>query len=456
MEQANILIVDDEEGIRFQLKWALNKDYQVVLAADSNIALQRIREKRPNVVLLDIALSSVDNTGGLRLLDAIQEIDPTIKVVMITGHDTRSNALEAIARGAYDFYSKPIDLDEIRIVIKRALYIQALQRENMALRLKVTEESRSALIGKSPQMCDVIEMIEQISSKDNVTVLIQGESGTGKEVVAREIHSLSVVSGKFVTVDCGSIPAALIESELFGHEKGAFTSAHRSKTGKLEDAKNGTLFLDEIAELPLDLQVKFLRFLQQREIQRVGGLKVIPIHTRVIAATNRNLEAEVANGNFRTDLYFRLSVVTLFLPPLCERGNDIVLLANTYLNRYQTDFGKQIKGFTPEAVEAMMQHPWTGNVRELQNRILRGLVVMHGDQLTAEDMDFVAQIKSSQTLQDAKADIERKFVERALYQHQGNISSAADFIGVTRTTFYDLLKRHQIVASSYRNQSNDK
>jgi len=291
---------------------------------------------------------------------------------MITGHDTRSNALEAIARGAYDFYSKPIDLDEIRIVIRRALYIQALQRENIALRLKMEmeEEPRSALIGKSPQMCDVTEMIEQISSKDNVTVLVQGESGTGKEVVAREIHSLSAVSGKFVTVDCGTIPAALIESELFGHEKGAFTSAHRSKTGKLEEAENGTLFLDEIAELPLDLQVKFLRFLQQREIQRVGGLKVIPIHMRVIAATNRNLEAEVANGNFRTDFYFRLSVVTLFLPPLCERGNDILLLANAYLNRYQTDFGKQIKGFTPGAVEAMMQHSWTGNARELQNRIL--------------------------------------------------------------------------------------
>lgn len=254
-------------------------------------------------------------------------------------------------------------------------------------------------------------MIEQISSKNNVTVLVQGESGTGKEVVAREIHRLSAVSGKFVTVDCGAIPAALIESELFGHEKGAFTSAHRSKTGKLQAAENGTLFLDEIAELPLDLQVKFLRFLQQREIQRVGSLKVIPIHTRVIATANRNLEAEVAAGNFRTDLYFRLSVVTLF--------------------------GKQIKDFTPEAVKAMMQHPWTGNVRELQNRILRGLVVMRGNQITAEDMDFVTPMKSSKTLQDAKADIERKFIKRALYQHQGNISSAADFIGVTRTTFYD-------------------
>jgi two-component system NtrC family response regulator len=447
--QDNILIVDDEEGIRLQLKWALNPFYQVTLASNAEAALQEIYQKRSNVVLLDIALSPTDEKEGIRLLGTILKLDPTIKVIMMTGHDTRENALQAIERGAFDFHPKPVDLDEIRIVIKRALYIQALERENQTLRLATLEDSHSALIGKSSQMLDVIEMIRRVAATD-ITVLIYGESGTGKEVVAREIHRLSNVPGKFITVNCGAIPRELMESELFGHEKGAFTDAHRMKRGKLEEANRGTAFLDEIAELPLELQVKMLRFLQEREVERLGGLAPIPITARVLAATNQDLEAYVEKGAFREDLYYRLNVVTISIPPLRERRDDIILLANAKLHQYNKDFRKKIKGFTQEAIEAMIHYPWPGNIRELQNRIQRGMVVAHGDRLTEDDLGLTPVVEGTETLQQAKDALEREFVEKALIRHKGNISKAADAIGVTRVTFYDLLKKHEIDIDGFR------
>jgi len=447
--QDNILIVDDEEGIRLQLKWALNPFYQVTLASNAEATLQEIYQKRSNVVLLDIALSPTDEKEGIRLLETILKLDPTIKVIMMTGHDTRENALQAIERGAFDFHPKPVDVEEIRIVIKRALYIQALERENQTLRLATLEDSHSALIGKSSQMLDVIEMIRRVAATD-ITVLIYGESGTGKEVVAREIHRLSNVPGKFITVNCGAIPRELMESELFGHEKGAFTDAHRMKRGKLEEANRGTAFLDEIAELPLELQVKMLRFLQEREIERLGGLAPIPITARVLAATNQDLEAQVEKGAFREDLYYRLNVVTISIPPLRERRDDIILLANAKLHQYNKDFRKKIKGFTQEAIEAMMHYPWPGNIRELQNRIQRGMVVAHGDRLTEDDLGLTPVVEGTETLQQAKDALEREFVERALIRHKGNISKAADAIGVTRVTFYDLLKKHAIDIDGFR------
>ncbi|MBI1930100.1 PEP-CTERM-box response regulator transcription factor [Candidatus Poribacteria bacterium] len=447
--QDNILIVDDEEGIRLQLKWALSPFYQVTLASNAEAALQEIYQKRSNVVLLDIALSPTDEKEGIRLLGTILKLDSTIKVIMMTGHDTRENALQAIERGAFDFHPKPVDLDEIRIVIKRALYIQALERENQTLRLATLEDSHRALIGKSPQMLDVIEMIRRVAATE-ITVLIYGESGTGKEVVAREIHRLSNVPGKFITVNCGAIPKELMESELFGHEKGAFTDAHRLKRGKLEEANRGTAFLDEIAELPLELQVKILRFLQEREIERLGGLAPIPITARVLAATNQDLEAYMEKGAFREDLYYRLNVVTISIPPLRERRDDIILLANAKLHQYNKDFRKKIKGFTQEAIEAMMHYPWPGNIRELQNRIQRGMVVAHGERLTEDDLGLTPVVKGPEILQQAKDALEREFVERALIRHKGNISKAADAIGVTRVTFYDLLKKHEIDVDGFR------
>ena len=445
----SLLIVDDEEGIRLQLKWAFASLYQVVQASNAEEALLAVRQKPPNVVLLDIALSPTDEKGGLRTLEAILKVDPTIKVIMMTGHDTRENALIAIEQGAYDFYAKPIDLDELRVVIKRALHIQALERENQTLRLANLEASQSALIGKSPQMLDVYQMIRRVAPTD-ITVLIHGESGTGKEVVAREIHRLSHVKGKFVAVNCGAIPKELMESELFGHEKGAFTDAHRLKRGKLEEANGGTAFLDEVAELPLELQVKLLRFLQEREIERVGGLAMIPITARVLAATNRDLEACVARGSFREDLYYRLNVVTVSLPPLRERKEDLLLIANAKLHQYNKDFKKKIKGFTQGALEAMLQYPWPGNVRELQNRIQRGMVVAPSDRLTDEDLGLHPANEGPKTLQRAKDEVEREFIRRALIQQKGNISKAADAIGVTRVTFYDMLKKHQIQSEAFR------
>ena len=450
----SILIVDDEEGIRLQLKWALNEDYEVALSEDADAALESVRQTPPNVVLLDIALSPTDETGGLRLLDAILRVDSTLKVIMITGHDTRENARQALEQGAYDFHSKPADLDELRIVIKRALYIQALERENQALRLETAESSQGDLIGNSSQMRKVLERIQQVASTD-VTVSIRGESGTGKDVVAREVHRLSGVLGKFMPVNCAAILKELMESELFGHERGAFTDARRTKRGKLEEADKGTAFLDEIAELPLELQVKLLRFLQEREIERVGRLEPIPIDVRVLAATNQDLEAAVANGGFRQDLYYRLNVVTILLPPLRERGDDIILLANAFLQRYNTDLGKGIKGFTQGAVELMMHHLWPGNIRELQNRIQRGVVVAHGDYLTIEDMELDSSPMEGQTLQQAKDELERTFIRKALAKHNGTIAKAADAIGVTRTTFYDLLRKHNLRAEAFRDRDVD-
>ncbi|MCZ6678079.1 MAG: PEP-CTERM-box response regulator transcription factor [Candidatus Poribacteria bacterium] len=455
--QARILIVDDEEGIRLQLKWALNPDYQVSLASNVDEALEHVQQEQPNVVLLDIALSPTDETGGLRLLGEILKIDLTIKVIMITGHDTRENALQAVEQGACDFHSKPVDLDELRVVIKRAMHLQALERENQTLRLSTVSEQQTNLIEQSPQMREVIVMIQQVAATD-VTVLILGESGTGKDVVAREIHRLSLDgadvdrSKRFVPVNCGAIPKELMESELFGHEKGAFTDAYRTKLGKFEEADGGTIFLDEIAELPLELQVKLLRCLQEREIERVGGLKPIPIDVRVIAATNQDIENAVEHGRFREDLYYRLNVVKILLPPLRDRDDDVILLANAFLNQYNSELEKRVKGFTPEAVEAMVNYPWPGNVRELQNRIRRGIVVAHEDRLTEADIGLALSNERPKTLQQAKDNLERQFTRNALVQNQGNISKAANVLGVTRATFYGLLKKHGIRTDPFRHK----
>jgi two-component system NtrC family response regulator len=427
------------------------------LASTADEALQLVHRERPNVVLLDIALSPTDETGGLRLLDEILKTVSDTKVIMITGHDSRENARRAIERGAYDFHSKPVSLEDLHVVIKRAVYIQALERENQALRLKALNAMQTKLIGDSPQMGKIISEIKQVATTD-VTVLILGESGTGKEIVAREIYRLgqeeggNALSGKFVAVNCGAIPKELMESELFGHEKGAFTDAHRMKRGKFEEADGGAIFLDEVAELPLELQVKLLRCLQEREIERLGGLNPIPIDVRVIAATNQDIEEAVEAGRFREDLYYRLNVVEIVLPPLRERGDDVILLANAFLNQYSAELKKQMKGFTPEAIEAMTRYAWPGNVRELQNRIRRGIVVAAEDKLTEEDLGLTTPTKKLKTLQQAKDELEREFVRNALVQQKGNISKAADSIGVTRATFYSLLNKHNIHTNIFRDK----
>ena len=334
MPESKILVVDDEEPIRNQMKWALSRDYEVLVAGDVNSAMKAIGKEKPDIIMLDISLTPDMGTGteGIALLQAILSQDDTIKVIMITGNDTRENARKCVALGAYDFYSKPIDVEEIKITIKRAIHIQSLERENRRLQedLERAQEFRE-IISSCEEMDEVLETVRRVSTTD-VTVLIQGESGTGKELVARAIHYNSTRKDKpFVPVNCGAIAENLLESELFGHEKGAFTDAYAQKRGRLELAQNGTVFLDEIAELTPKLQVKLLRFLQEREIERVGGEERIQLNVRVIAASNRNIEEELKKGQFREDLYYRLNVISISLPPLRERGEDVIILANAFL-----------------------------------------------------------------------------------------------------------------------------
>ncbi|RKY05457.1 PEP-CTERM-box response regulator transcription factor [Candidatus Poribacteria bacterium] len=455
MSKPLVLVVDDEEGIRLQMKWALAGEFDVALASNEAEAMEILKSSKPNAVLLDIALSPSDEKGGLRLLEEMLKVDPTIKVIMITGHDTKENALEAISRGAHDFLSKPIDLDELKVVLRRAVYIQQLERENIELRRAVSEEV--GIIASCPKMMEVMELVRKVAPAD-VPVLITGESGTGKELIAREIHRLSKrAKGEFVAINCGAIPRELLESELFGHEKGAFTGAVALKKGKFELADGGTLFLDEVTELTPDLQVKLLRFLQEYTIERVGGLKPIKLDVRVIAATNRDIHEEVKSGRFREDLYYRLNVISIHLPPLRERGEDILLIANAYLNRYAREFGRDIRGFTSEAIDRMMSYSWPGNIRELQNKIRRAVLIASGKMITPEDLDLTDvevekgfELRKRVTLQEARDELEIRMVREALARSKGNVSKAAKELGVSRATLYDLLKKHRIDPKEFK------
>ncbi|TFH64324.1 MAG: response regulator, partial [Candidatus Zixiibacteriota bacterium] len=364
-DRTKILIVDDEEGIRSQLTLALEDLYQIGTAATPDEALAQAREQRPQVILLDIALSPYSGSQeGLEILPQLLEIDPRVKVIMVTGNDERQNALTAVGAGAFDFYVKPIHLDELKVIIKRAAYLRKLEIENtqMASALK-QHRGFSNIIGTSSKMQKVFKIVETVAPT-LYTVLISGESGTGKELIAKAIHSRSDRADKpFITINCGAIPETLLESELFGHEKGAFTDAVAQKVGRFELADKGTLFLDEIGELSLALQVKILRFLQDRIIERVGGKTVIPLDVRVIAATNRSLAEEVETKRFREDLYYRLSVIALDLPPLREREDDVVVIANFLLDLYGNENGKTNLSFNPSALQRIRSYDWPGNIR---------------------------------------------------------------------------------------------
>ncbi|OGC77766.1 MAG: PEP-CTERM-box response regulator transcription factor [candidate division Zixibacteria bacterium RBG_16_50_21] len=442
-----ILIIDDEEGIRTQLCWALAGEYEVLQADAPGRALEIVRTQGPQLVLLDIALStSQAEPDGLELLATFLEIDPLMKIVMVTGHDERANALQAIAKGAYDFYAKPIDLEEIKIIIKRALHIQRLERENQRLSEEIERRHKfQEIIGTSPNMDQIYRTIEKVAPTD-ATVLVVGESGTGKELAALAIHHLSTRAAKpFVTINCGAIPPNLLESELFGHERGAFTDAHIQRIGKFETSEGGTIFLDEIGELPLQLQVKILRFLQEREIERVGGREPILVDARVIAATNKSLLDEVRHKTFREDLYYRLSVITLQLPPLRERGQDILLLARAFLNRFSAEYNKSKLTFSASSEKALMNYGWPGNVRELENKIRRAVILTLGNKINPYDLGLEAHDTDKRlTLQEIREKTERKHVQEALKRHNWNITNAAKDLGVSRTTLYDIMEKYQI------------
>jgi len=445
MTNPKLLIVEDDEALRTQMKWALAQDYELFLAEDRLSALEILRSERPTVVTLDLGLPPKPEgveEGFLALSDMLGH-DSLIKVIVITGQGEKDNAIKAIGQGAYDFFCKPIQVDELKIVLNRAFHLSQIELENRELQQRLREEPFEGMLGTSPQMGEVFSSIRKVATTD-VPVLIVGESGTGKELVAKAIHRQSPRAPfPFVVINCGAIPENLLESELFGHEKGSFTGAHIQRKGRFETAQGGTLFLDEIGELPLLLQVKLLRFLQEQKIERIGGREEISVDARVLAATNKDLKRAIEEGGFRDDLYYRLGVVTIHLPPLRERENDILVLATALLQRYANENKKKITGFTKQAVHAIEMHRWPGNIRELENRIKRAVIMAEGTRVTPEDLELVSPFKryEGQGLREAREGLERDFIQRAISRHKGNITQAAEELGVSRPTLYELMEK---------------
>jgi two-component system NtrC family response regulator len=440
-----LLIVDDDEGIRSQMKWALTDDYEILLAQDGPSALQAFKEHSPLVTLLDLGLPPhpASPEEGLATLSNLLGLDPKAKIIIVSGQGERKNALRAIGQGAYDFVTKPADPEELKFILKRAFHVATLEQEFAKLQSSENQEGFQGMIGTSPQMQQVFTAIRRVATTD-APILILGESGTGKEVAALAIHRLSPRRDKpFVAINCGAIPETLLESELFGHEKGAFTGAHVQRKGRIESAEGGTLFLDEIGELPMLLQVKLLRFLQEQTIERVGGRATIQIDTRVVAATNIDLKTAMGQGKFREDLFYRLAVVVLKLPALRERPADIPLLARVFLKKFAHQNNRDVRNFSGPSLCALERHPWPGNVRELENRIRRAVIMADGRFVNPADLelgDGETPIAPT-TLREAREGVEREMVLQALNRHNGRITNAAADLGISRPTFYELMEK---------------
>ncbi len=444
-EKPKLLIVDDDEELRVQMEWALAREYEIALAADRAQALEAHAIHRPFVVTLDLGLPphADDVKEGFATLADLLGEDPLIKVIVITGRAERAHALEAIHQGAYDHMRKPVQMEELKVILRRAFHVAQLERENRNLRSRSEGEPFEGMLGTSPQMQAVYAAIRKVAASD-APVLVVGESGTGKEMVARAIHRhCRRKDGPFIPIDCGAIPETLLESELFGHEKGAFTGAHLQRRGRIEAGQGGTLFLDEIGELSLPLQVKLLRFLQEHRIERVGGREAIPVDTRVMAATNRDLKQAMTDGRFREDLYYRLGVVVIAVPPLRAREGDLPLLAKTLLEKYAIEHKKKISGFTPGALRAITSYGWPGNVRELENRIKRAVIMTEGPHVTPQDLELARRFVKPQGrgLRDAREALEKELIQQALAKHKGKITPAAADLGISRPTMYELLER---------------
>jgi len=446
MEKNKLLIVEDDEDVRKQMKWALANDYSVLMAEDRPSAMEIVRKESPEVITLDLGLPPhpAEASEGFAALSNILETTRS-KVIVITGRAEKEYALKAISLGAYDYFSKPIVIDELKIVLQRAFHIHQLEEEQRKHQEKVQhEDSFEGMLGSSPQIQEVFAVIRKVATTD-VSILITGESGTGKELVARAIHRISIrKDNPFVVINCGAIPENLLESELFGHEKGAFTGAHMQKKGLVEAAQGGTLFLDEIGELPLALQVKLLRFLQEQKFERVGGRKQISIDVRVLAATNRDLIQSMMEGRFREDLYHRISVVTLTLPPLRDRQGDILLLANAFLQRFSQELKKKVTGFSQPAINALVKHPWTGNVRELENHINRAVIMAESRKITPADLEINGNNDGGNgniTLKEAREQVERSLIVQTLALYKDNITKTSEKLGISRPTLYELMDK---------------
>jgi two-component system, NtrC family, response regulator len=451
--KATLLIVDDDEAIRTQLKYALRDEYTLLFAEDRAQTLAAIHDHRPALVSLDLGLppAAEGATEGLKALDEILRAAPTTKVVVVTGNSDRENAVKAVSLGAFDYQLKPIDLEEFRVVLRRAAYLQGLADEEVAAAQAEEAGVRfEELLGNTPAIRHIFAVIQRVAKSD-ATVLIEGESGTGKELIARAIHAKGARrDGPFVPINCGAIPETLLESELFGHERGAFTGAHVQRKGKFEMADGGTLFLDEIGELPLLLQVKILRFLQDRTVERIGGRQPIAVDAQVIAATNRDLQAQLERGQFREDLYYRISVVRVQVPPLRERGEDVVLLANTFLERAARAHRRRLR-FSPDALQALMAYGWPGNVRELENKVSRAVIMARGRVIEPEDLDLTSTGPARPaSLREARDQVERQTLVEVLTKHRGNVSRAARELKVSRPTLHGLLDKHGLSAKDFR------
>jgi two-component system NtrC family response regulator len=445
MDKEKLLIIDDDPDISSQMKWGLIQDYNVLLAEDRSSALEIFIKERPPVVTLDLGLPPKPEgvEEGFLALGAMLERDPLSKVIIITGRNEKTHALAGISGGAYDFLTKPIQLDELQVIIRRALYVSQLEREHRELQVRFGGKPFEGMLGTSPQMLEVFQIIHKVAATE-MPILIVGESGTGKELVARAIQQRSArAEGPFVTINCGAIPDTLLESELFGHEKGAFTGAHIQRKGWIEAAQGGTLFLDEIGELSPQLQVKLLRFLEGQGIERIGGREKIVVNARILAATNRDLGRAVREGLFREDLYFRLAVVVISLPLLREREGDVLLLAKAFAQTYASEAKKANKGFTPQAMRALESHTWPGNVRELENRIKRAVIMAEGMKVTPADLELISPYAKykGQGLREARVAMEKVLVEQALANNKGNLTHVASELGISRPTLYQLMDK---------------
>jgi two-component system NtrC family response regulator len=438
-----LLVVEDNPGLQKQLKWAFS-GYHVYFAENRADAIELLRLRKPHVVTLDLGLppDTANASEGLATLGQILELEPHTKVIVVTGNDDQAVALKAISLGAYDFYQKPVDPDVLALIVDRADNLYELEAENRRLLSAKTGSVLDGIVYSSPAMLEACRMVEKVGPAD-VTTLIIGESGTGKELFARALHGLSQRrNGPFVAVNCAAIPETLLESELFGYEKGAFTGAVRQNPGKIEHASGGTFFLDEIGDMPMSLQAKMLRFLQEHVVERLGGHRPIPVDVRIICATHRDLKELMSSGEFREDLYYRVSEIVIQIPPLRERDGDRLLLARSFLEKFARASGRSIRGFSEQACESIESYQWPGNVREIENRVKRAVVMSEGKTISAEDLGLQGGgEKLSLSLRDAREAAERQVIQRALDINNYNMSHTAEALGVSRPSLYNLMKK---------------
>ena len=446
-----LLVVEDDEGLQRQLKWAY-EGYQVICAGDRTTAIEALRAYEPAVVTLDLGLPpDPDGTDeGFATLAEILRLKPDTKVVVATGHGARESATKAVGMGAYDFYKKPVDIDELGFIVARAFHLHEIEEENRRLEAGGGATVLGSIITAAPEMQKVGKTIERVASAD-VSVMLLGASGTGKELLARAVHEQSERKGEFIAINCAAIPENLLEAELFGYERGAFTGAVKSNVGKIELAQGGTLFLDEVGDIPLPLQVKLLRFLQERVIERIGGRQPIAVDTRIVCATHQDLDAMTADGRFREDLYYRLAEIVVKIPSLAERSGDSVLLARHFVNRFARELNPAVQSLSADAVDAVDAYCWPGNVRELENRIKRAVIMADGKSVTATDLDLPSKASAEDhslpiNLRAAREVADRKAIRNAMSRSDNNISGAAKLLGISRPTLYDLLKQYRLSA----------